>query len=518
MTPTRSAHKKASSIRLAVLLTAIVPALLVFALLMAYFLYDQTRLLSSAVEKEGRLLASHVALSSEYGLTSGNIGYLEEMAKTLLRNPQLEAVVISDRDGRTIVSKQRQHGSRRQSGGLLKFEAPVYLPQTAPEAFSFTNEEGRRSPAQASAPAPRLLGRVTVMMSARAADAERRSILLNGISLGLVSLAVALLVGVYIANTFTRRVEAISAAVGRIKRGNYDQPVGQMSKKDDELSVLAEDVDALAAELAGTKKSVQAHMSALTEARESAEELVRERTHELALARDEAVGANEENRRLIREMNRMLEEERRYISREIHDHLNAIIVAIRLALQRIQKRLDNPQDYTQAIADARASIGEIIDMVAHAYSTAREIVHRLRPEIIDALGLQGAIEDIAANYNRLHSECHFELAISGDMGDVGDEASIAIYRIVQEALANAVKHAAATRVQITVRREEDEGADHICVSVQDNGHGFDTSKPAQGIGILSMRERARGVGGQLHIESSIPGGTSVQAMIPVHGS
>lgn len=502
------------SIKFPVLSAAIVPAVLMFVLLTSNFLYDQSELLFGGLEKQGKVMAAHLASSSEYGLASGNIDYLNEIAASQVRDPQVDSVIIIDRQGRELVRQQQPTNQPTPSGRLIKFEAPVYLHQAEQQVLSLMEGEGMIPSDKNALQAQRQLGRVVVVLSTHIADAEQRTVVVYGISLGLVSLLIAIIVGVRIANNFTSRVDKVTSAIRRIRRGAYDQPVERITRKNDELSILAKDVDALSAELAEAKMQLKTHMDALVEARASADELVERRTRELALARDAAVKVNHENRKLIREMNRLLEEERRYIAREIHDQLNAVIVAVRLGLQRIQRRLETLESPAGAQADVREQIGEVIDMVAKSYNVSRQIIRRLRPEIIDALGLRGALEEMVANYNRLHADCQFELSMTKDVVDLGDEANIAIYRIVQEALNNTVKHSSAAHVKVTISCHEAEGSPAIYVSVEDNGQGFDMST-AHGIGTLSMRERAVGVGGELRIQSSMHGGTRVSATIPI---
>ena len=255
-------------------------------------------------------------------------------------------------------------------------------------------------------------------------------------------------------------------------------------------------------------------MSDLQSERESLERRVRDRTASLAKAKEETERVVDENRKLIQEMHRLLEQERRYIAVEIHDQLNALMVAMRLGLQRVQKRLDKPDLSEEDIAATRKHIDEVLAMVEQSYRVARQIIHRLRPEVLDALGLRGAIEDMVAGYNRMHPSTQFEFNSRGEFGALGDEVNIALFRIVQEALSNAVKHAHATVVKVSLQGPEMGVAGPISVSIEDNGGGIDKRRATGGIGLMSMRERARGIGGEFTVEASPGGGTTVRAVIP----
>jgi len=242
---------------------------------------------------------------------------------------------------------------------------------------------------------------------------------------------------------------------------------------------------------------------------------VEERTRDLLLAKEQTERLVEENRRLIQSMNHLLEEERRYVAREIHDQLNALLVAVRLGLQRVQKSVCKLDSNDPEVREVKSRVSEIGDMVDQGYAIARKIIHRLRPEVIDALGLKGAMEEMTENYDRLHPSCRFVLQIEGDLSGINDDIAMAIYRIAQEALNNTVKHANATRVLATIRRLRRQGLHMIFLSIEDNGIGFDGNRVVSGVGILSMRERVRALNGEFDIRSSPSGGTKLHVALPI---
>ena len=499
--------------KFSIVAAVVVPLILNVVLLSTYFLYDRTRDVFQGLEKHGTLLVHHLAASSEYALITGNTAYLDEIVESLVKDDQVHSIAIVDNQGYVLIKRQRSASEGVPAESLVEFVAPVYLQGENSQVFSLV-EGGGSSTFSGDSTNTRLLGRALVSLSTATARAEQARVIRYGVLLGIFSLLVAALVGIRLSDRVSRRIEAIKSAIGRIRSGRYDQPVAQTSRDSNEFAALAEDVDALAAKLSGTKEQVHRHMADLTEARQNAEALVEARTKDLAQARDEAVKANVDNRKLIKEMNRMLEQERQYLAREIHDQLNALLVTIRLGLQRLQKNLPKVDPASPNILEAQARIGEMLERVTEGYTLARQIIHRLRPEVIDAIGLKGALEEMVQGYNRMHPSCQFALSFAPDAGDFGDEGNIAVYRIVQEALTNVAKHANATQVHIVIERRKHESGEVECISIEDNGAGFDTQHAATGIGILSMRERARGLGGVLDISSNIPRGTCVRAIIP----
>jgi len=141
------------------------------------------------------------------------------------------------------------------------------------------------------------------------------------------------------------------------------------------------------------------------------------------------------------------------------------------------------------------------------YEEARSIVRRLRPEVIDTLGLRDAVEEMVRHYDALQSQCRFEFQSEGSMFSLKGELAITAYRLIQEALSNVIKHSAATKAMVHVHLIEDEKL--LRITVSDNGTGFDAGTIEPGIGLIGMRERVDGLGGQLEIHTSINAGTVI---------
>jgi two-component system, chemotaxis family, CheB/CheR fusion protein len=208
---------------------------------------------------------------------------------------------------------------------------------------------------------------------------------------------------------------------------------------------------------------------------------------------------------LLRRVVSAQEDERRRISRDLHDSLGQQLTALRLTLERHQRHCPDPNG-DSAVADALSltrSVNEQIDFLAS----------ELRPAVLDDLGLDAALPrfvDAWAAHGDVRAECRFDGFTSHQLTP---EAEVAFYRIVQEALNNVSKHAHATRVDVVITAR----AGQVVLVVEDDGIGFDASSDGRtdGIGLVTMRERAMLVGASLEIES-IPGkGTSVFVRMPV---
>lgn len=210
-----------------------------------------------------------------------------------------------------------------------------------------------------------------------------------------------------------------------------------------------------------------------------------------------------EKRRLIRKVNTALEDERKSIALEIHDELNATLIAARLEAQRIV-------DLSEA-GEVRERAQSIIKLALGLYNSGRALVRRLRPEVLDMLGLDGAVEEMVRHYDRAHGGCRFEFRAEGDFTRLESGAGISAYRIMQEALSNIVKHARATQVTVSLSMAHD----GLRMRVADNGSGFDPALASAGIGIVGMRERVYAFNGTIDIDTGIAAGTRVAVHMPV---
>jgi two-component system sensor histidine kinase UhpB len=213
--------------------------------------------------------------------------------------------------------------------------------------------------------------------------------------------------------------------------------------------------------------------------------------------------ADDEKRRLIRKVNTAVEDERQSIALEIHDELNATLIAVRLEAQRIAAI--SPE------GEARDKAQSIIKLALGLYNSGRALVRRLRPEVLDMLGLDGAVEEMMRHYDNARSGCHFTLQAQGDFSQVEAGVAISAYRIVQEALSNIVKHARATHASVQLTLEHGE----LRMQINDNGAGFEPHQTSSGIGLVGMRERVYAVNGRITIDTGLKAGTRINIAMPI---
>lgn len=195
------------------------------------------------------------------------------------------------------------------------------------------------------------------------------------------------------------------------------------------------------------------------------------------------------------------EDERRRIAGELHDGVGQVLTALTLTLDAAEAEPD-PKVVRGRISSARA-------LANTAMAGTRDLSHRMRPARLEERGLVAAVRDLA-------SLTGFPVAVvaddaAGDPHLLGATATIEVYRIIQEALANAARHSGAARAKVTVTNQDE----RLTVVVADEGSGFDPAEVTEsGIGLAGMLERSRLLGAQLSIESAPGAGTRVMVSLP----
>jgi signal transduction histidine kinase len=218
----------------------------------------------------------------------------------------------------------------------------------------------------------------------------------------------------------------------------------------------------------------------------------------------EVLSAQDELKRLSAELLSAQESERRRISRELHDEVGQVLSAMMLGLGNLQSSLKNNDK-----AESLRQLQLVLDMTERNASVVRNLSLLLRPTMLDDLGLVPALKWLAREVSRT-SPVQVDVFADDCPEDLPEEHRTCVYRIVQEAVRNAVRHAGAKQIHVQVRP----AAGRLSITVQDDGQGFE---PAQerGLGILGMEERVVRLGGTLAVESTRGRGTSVNFELPL---
>ena len=228
-------------------------------------------------------------------------------------------------------------------------------------------------------------------------------------------------------------------------------------------------------------------------------------------AEDALKATSKQLRALSARLQSAKEEEGTRIARELHDELGSALTSLRWSLDEIDSLLSTAP--SKVTTDAlRKKIATMTTLVEATLQTVRRISSELRPGILDEVGLIPAIEWEAQQFEaRTGIVCYFD----SSMQDIHltREQSTAIFRILQEALTNVLRHAKATRVEVTLKEEQGE----FVLTISDDGRGISEEEKsgAQSLGLLGMRERAHLIGGEVSITSYENQGTTVTVRLPV---
>lgn len=207
----------------------------------------------------------------------------------------------------------------------------------------------------------------------------------------------------------------------------------------------------------------------------------------------------------LRRLNETLEEEIKRIAYAVHDEAGQLLVAVHLALAELTRELPKPK---------QQQVGRIEELLKEVEKHLRRYSHELRPTILDDLGWIPAIRFLAEGVSKRASlPIHIETTLSERFSSTTETA---LYRIVQEALTNAVKHAKASNVWIRAWEEKQ----MLCCSIRDDGAGFDshlvqTRGGRKGLGLVAMQERLSAIGGTLQIDSIAGRGTEISIRLPL---
>ncbi|HUF89317.1 MAG TPA: PAS domain S-box protein [Gemmatimonadota bacterium] len=203
---------------------------------------------------------------------------------------------------------------------------------------------------------------------------------------------------------------------------------------------------------------------------------------------------------------RAAEEERQRIARELHDDTAQRLAALMMML-KVAGRIEEREERERRIDQVREAMAEAAEGV-------RRIAQALRPPALDEAGLVVALDSLVRSLRRAHA-VDIELSAAWTGESLDPDAELALYRIVQEALSNALRHSGASRVAVSLDVDERT----VRVGITDDGRGFPVDQSygedGHGLGLVGMRERARNAGGMLEIESAPGEGTRVRVELPV---
>ena len=210
----------------------------------------------------------------------------------------------------------------------------------------------------------------------------------------------------------------------------------------------------------------------------------------------------------MRELSQQLvnaqEEERKHLSRELHDHVAQVLTGLRMELGRLERMT----------ATSSTPVGPVVAgckaLVDDLFRTVRNLALGLRPSMLDDFGLHSALEWLVRDFTGRYA-IKVDLKMEGDCDALPDKHRTCVYRAVQEAMTNCARHAHAETIAVVVRALDDQ----LHLSVTDDGVGLDPVRHRGGLGLRGIEERVKELGGTLLISRAPKSGTRLAIRIPV---
>jgi two-component system sensor histidine kinase UhpB len=213
--------------------------------------------------------------------------------------------------------------------------------------------------------------------------------------------------------------------------------------------------------------------------------------------------ARDDNRALARQSLTMQEEERRFLAQELHDELGQSLSAIKLMAASLR--------HAHQADEKSHAVQTIIDQCDRLFGVVRGMMRRLRPLMLDELGLVASLQDLIENWRVRHPGIQIRCALDEAVEASVDAAKIHLFRIVQESLTNVSKHAGASKVSIELGLT---GAGRVRLAVSDDGQGFDPAQPRTGFGLHGIVERVASMDGRWNLRTAPGLGSTLEIEIP----
>lgn len=209
-------------------------------------------------------------------------------------------------------------------------------------------------------------------------------------------------------------------------------------------------------------------------------------------------------RRLSQQLVQAQEDERKNLSRELHDHVAQVLTGLRMEIGRLERMTAPLNAYVSPV------IVECKGLIDGMFLTVRNLALGLRPSMLDDFGLQAALEWLVRDFSGRYAVA-IDLRIEGDFDALPDKHRTCLYRVVQEALTNSVRHASPSTIDIHVSAH----VGHLRVEVTDDGVGLDRARVREGFGLRGLDERVKELEGTMTLSRPPRGGTTLAVRLPV---
>jgi signal transduction histidine kinase len=418
-----------------------------------------------------RLRDTAASMVQQIANTSGNymmaVDYatLEDYLSNTLSYKELAYIVVVDRDNSAVISLGK-------TPSLPWPQADQHPAQVHDGIYDVVKEIN-----VAGLPMGRLLMGFSLSLMEDAISKSRN----RGVFIAAIEIFLTVIVTVLIGLGFTRRLGILANAAAEVEAGDYTVTVP--TEIDDEVGKTAHAFNRMVAE-------------------------VSHRTRQLQQEKAKTQNLFTENRMLIHASLVIQEEERKNLALELHDEMGQCLTAIQADAEIIR---DISQGKDQRI---ETSANAIMDVSSRVYDVVHSMMRRLRPGVLDNLGLIEALKDEIDAWNSRNIETQCEFNYSGELQNLDEHSNIMLYRIVQEGLTNIAKHAAASHVLIEMQQL----GNTLQLVINDNGRGIELNpaRNIKGLGLIGMRERVETIDGDFNIESAPGKGFRIKITVPLN--
>ncbi len=418
-----------------------------------------------------RLRDTAASMVQQIANTSGNymmaVDYatLEDYLSNTLSYKELAYIVVVDRDNSAVISLGK-------TPSLPWPQADQHPAQVHDGIYDVVKEIN-----VAGLPMGRLLMGFSLSLMEDAISKSRN----RGVFIAAIEIFLTVIVTVLIGLGFTRRLGILANAAAEVEAGDYTVTVP--TETDDEVGKTAHAFNRMVAE-------------------------VSHRTRQLQQEKAKTQNLFTENRMLIHASLVIQEEERKNLALELHDEMGQCLTAIQADAEIIR---DISQGKDQRI---ETSANAIMDVSSRVYDVVHSMMRRLRPGVLDNLGLIEALKDEIDAWNSRNIETQCEFNYSGELQNLDEHSNIMLYRIVQEGLTNIAKHAAASHVLIEMQQL----GNTLQLVINDNGRGIELNpaRNIKGLGLIGMRERVETIDGDFNIESAPGKGFRIKITVPLN--
>ncbi len=424
-------------------------------------------------------MVNDVLKSSMLSKNKGEMKYILEVAS---QYPDVKKIFILNRVGRIITSIDD-----KEIGRIIELRDPtcqvchhgttkalnktvIYSSLQGEKIFRNVNPiYNRKECFSCHKPEEKITGVLVTDFTLNNIEKQLRAELKENILLLFFAISIStLVIGIALNQLVINKLQHFVEAASLFGRGDFGKTIS--FKSDDEIKRLADSFNLMAKTLTEKMRVEREYLSQIIEAQEN---------------------------------------ERRRISRELHDEIGQALTAIKFNLDMMDKELP------QTLLTVRGRLGDAKSLSNQTLTAMRQLSMDLRPTMLDELGLIPTLRWYIQNFsNRLNIASQFQAV--GFEEKLPPQIETAFYRIVQEALNNISKHAGANRVEIFFEHRDST----ICASITDNGRGFDLDRvyhpasPGRGFGIIGMQERVSLLGGKMDIQSSPGRGTRIHIKVP----